>query len=139
MLKVPYSDLPSRYWAILAELPIVRGDPYTERKPNQSRLKELLVLQSGTCALCKSSKPIGGKHDCFYMDHCHKTLHVRGMMCSTCNLKLGRFEREWQTWEEDVADMRAASGYYVVKDPQLAKWLVSAIRYVERFEFNRLK
>jgi Recombination endonuclease VII len=80
-----------------------------------------------------------GKHDCFYMDHCHETLRVRGMMCANCNLRLGRFEREWQTWEEDVADMRAASSYYVVKDPQLAKWLASAIRYVERFEFNRLK
>jgi Recombination endonuclease VII len=50
--------------------------------------------QQGLCAVCfkfldinaqlKSSKP--------YVDHCHTTKKVRGLLCHKCNLGLGHFE-----------------------------------------------
>lgn len=41
--------------------------------------------QAGVCAICKQVP--GGKG--FYIDHCHKTGQVRGLLCFTCNMALG--------------------------------------------------
>lgn len=44
------------------------------------------LLASAECAIC-------GKKDCsLVVDHCHKTSMVRGILCSECNLGLGKFK-----------------------------------------------
>lgn len=51
----------------------------------------LLEKQSGCCAICK--KPQNDLHyDYLYIDHSHKTGKVRGLLCASCNARLGWFE-----------------------------------------------
>lgn len=42
--------------------------------------------QHGRCAICRK-KPKGRLH----VDHCHKRLFVRGLLCAQCNHGLGLF------------------------------------------------
>lgn len=39
--------------------------------------------QQGKCGICKESKKL-------FVDHCHKTRKVRGLLCSKCNLIIGQ-------------------------------------------------
>jgi hypothetical protein len=50
----------------------------------------MLVQQEHKCKICKTPDA-GGKHKKFYVDHCHKTGKVRGLLCTGCNLALGGF------------------------------------------------
>ena len=50
----------------------------------------MLVAQDGGCAICKVKD--NGTYEYFSVDHCHKTLKVRGLLCTNCNNGLGRFK-----------------------------------------------
>lgn len=52
---------------------------------------QILQSQNGVCAICNEFNPRRGAK---YMpvDHCHNTLQVRGILCTTCNAKLGWYE-----------------------------------------------
>jgi len=47
-----------------------------------------LAEQAGRCACCGSEEP-GGRWGTFAVDHDHKTLEVRGLLCFRCNRLLG--------------------------------------------------
>lgn len=49
----------------------------------------LLEIQNNTCAIC--NKP-PTKHKRLAVDHCHKEGHVRGLLCTSCNVGLGNFK-----------------------------------------------
>lgn len=53
----------------------------------------LLTDQNFGCAICKGShsnnKRTSGK---LFVDHCHTTGRVRGLLCSRCNHALGQFD-----------------------------------------------
>jgi hypothetical protein len=51
---------------------------------------DLLVRQNGKCAICAVKKP-GGRTKMFFIDHCHNTGSVRGLLCMRCNTGLGLF------------------------------------------------
>lgn len=51
---------------------------------------EMLALQNNSCAICSAKKP-GGRTKLFFIDHCHKTGNVRGLLCMRCNTGLGLF------------------------------------------------
>jgi hypothetical protein len=51
----------------------------------------MLAAQGGRCAVCGSDKP-GGRWARFAVDHCHKTGKVRGLLCTHCNVLVGRHE-----------------------------------------------
>lgn len=59
--------------------------------------KQMLKLQNGVCAICEIDQDCGTikgkliKKD-FAVDHCHKTLEIRGLLCTKCNLGLGYFK-----------------------------------------------
>ena len=57
---------------------------------------QMLRLQGNTCGICGSANPGKGKKH-FSVDHCHRFNVVRGLICSPCNLALGRFgdDPEW--------------------------------------------
>lgn len=51
--------------------------------------KELLENQKGRCAICGDAPVKGGRR--FSIDHDHKTLEIRGILCHRCNVGLGQF------------------------------------------------
>jgi len=63
----------------------------------------LLKKQGGHCAICPS--PIGNsKHISLFVDHCHKTKAVRGLLCHNCNAILGHAK-------DDPSILRVAADY----------------------------
>ena len=60
----------------------------------RKRYDELLALQRGVCALCGNPPKEGGRR--LNIDHDHKTLELRGLLCHVCNRMLGeRGSPEW--------------------------------------------
>lgn len=52
---------------------------------------EQLELQGGGCAICRTDiESNGGRR--LAVDHCHNSGRVRGILCSECNLGLGKFK-----------------------------------------------
>lgn len=49
--------------------------------------KKILVKQGGKCAICRK---IPTKK--LFIDHCHKSKKVRGLLCHHCNTGLGMFK-----------------------------------------------
>ena len=47
--------------------------------------------QRGCCAICKS-RISSSRTQKLYVDHCHQTLRVRGLLCGNCNNGLGQFK-----------------------------------------------
>jgi hypothetical protein len=45
----------------------------------------LYTKQGGQCKIC------GDAHDLLYVDHCHTTNDIRGLLCQPCNSGLGMF------------------------------------------------
>ena len=57
----------------------------------------MLDEQGGGCAICSKKVPCVRKHkytavEAFFVDHCHATGKVRGLLCNACNRALGYFE-----------------------------------------------
>ena len=50
---------------------------------------ELLEKQDYVCAIC--GRTAAGNKTSLFVDHCHKTGKVRGLLCLDCNTSLGRF------------------------------------------------
>ncbi len=55
----------------------------------------MLVEQGGRCACCGEpfSGPTKDGKRSVCVDHCHKTGRVRGLLCSGCNVAIGKFEK----------------------------------------------
>ena len=55
----------------------------------------LLEAQDNKCAICGTTKP--GKtrqnNGFLFVDHCHETGEIRGLLCRLCNLMLGWYEK----------------------------------------------
>jgi len=62
--------------------------------------KRIETAQGGVCAICQKKSP--GR--ALAVDHCHTTGNVRGLLCSDCNLALGKFC-------DDTIIMRRAIAY----------------------------
>jgi hypothetical protein len=48
----------------------------------------MLDTQGGRCGICGVSEP-GGRYDIWFVDHCHNSLEVRGLLCHSCNSMIG--------------------------------------------------
>lgn len=65
---------------------------------------ELIYLdQGGVCAICASSDG-GGAWGVLVVDHCHRSGHVRSLLCHNCNTALGLMG-------DDAKRLRAAADY----------------------------
>lgn len=56
--------------------------------------------QDGLCAICKKTN--GNKH--LFIDHCHTTNKVRGLLCSNCNRAIGLLY-------DDIKSLKRAINY----------------------------
>lgn len=54
--------------------------------PYRQLYAEMFERQSGNCGICRKlmMRPV--------LDHCHKTMVVRGLLCQNCNIGLGQFK-----------------------------------------------
>lgn len=53
---------------------------------------DLWAKQDGKCAICNQGMTDGGQSGASaHLDHDHVTGEVRGLLCSQCNLGLGKF------------------------------------------------
>lgn len=53
--------------------------------------KSLAEKQNGCCKICGTKKP-SVREKYFHVDHCHSTGKIRGLLCSDCNMGLGKFK-----------------------------------------------
>lgn len=51
---------------------------------------DMLSAQGGTCGICRKWPPHSRCRNLF-VDHCHRTGRVRGLLCNRCNLALAKF------------------------------------------------
>ncbi|MFJ4974170.1 endonuclease VII domain-containing protein [Streptomyces coeruleorubidus] len=72
-------------------------------KITPEQYSQLLEAQGGVCAIC-GRPPEERKR--LAVDHCHSTHVVRALLCTACNLTVGRYER----YHEAVAAYLAAYG-----------------------------
>lgn len=60
--------------------------------------EQMLALQGGRCKICKDTP--SGRWARLVVDHDHSDGHVRGLLCTSCNLKLGWMESHQPNIEE---------------------------------------
>ena len=77
---------------------------YRLRKYNltKTQYEKLLKLQNELCAICGAPEP-GGKGG-WHIDHCHISGMIRGLLCLSCNIILGKAK-------DDVAVLGSAIDY----------------------------
>lgn len=56
----------------------------------------MLAAQGGGCALCHKLLELMSRDT--HVDHCHKTKRVRGVLCFTCNRRVGVIEKAGDDW-----------------------------------------
>lgn len=71
-------------------------------KMTSEKFESHLRLQGGKCGICKADN--NGKRKRMFLDHDHKTLKFRGLLCSKCNSGLGFFG-------DDIMILRSAIAY----------------------------
>jgi hypothetical protein len=67
---------------------------------------EMLDEQEGKCAICKSDSPNSERIESgkLFIDHCHETKKVRGLLCAKCNFGIGYLN-------DDVSLLQSAIEY----------------------------
>ncbi len=64
---------------------VIVGSRYPDCRRCKRILRVLLTdQQSGLCRMCK--QPLAGNRS---LDHCHRTMRIRGVLCNSCNMGLG--------------------------------------------------
>lgn len=65
----------------------------------------MLEKQGGVCAICRKAPPAQRR---LAVDHDHVTGVVRGLLCTSCNLGLGKFMESLELLRRAVAYLQAA-------------------------------
>ena len=75
---------------------------------------EFVEAQDGKCAICR--RPIKDRPR---LDHCHATGFIRGVLCNSCNIKLGWYEKR----RAEIESYLARAGEYAayLATPRRAK------------------
>ncbi len=55
---------------------------------SQKEYEKMLSAQGGVCAICGRED----KKKALSVDHCHTTGDVRGLLCTSCNLSIGKLD-----------------------------------------------
>ena len=68
----------------------------------------MLLRQGGRCAICLSVETGDKRGSRFHVDHCHSTGSVRGLLCSSCNLGLGKFRDSTESLKRAIEYLESA-------------------------------
>lgn len=87
------------------------------------QFQAILAAQGNVCAVCRKDKKV------FCLDHNHKTLKVRGVVCLNCNLRVIGGARDQdhllinaaEYVTNNPADLVFPGGLYVEKNPPKKK------------------
>lgn len=73
---------------------------------SSAEYEQMLVAQSGLCAICREPETYVGRHGTpkLAVDHDHQTGVVRGLLCWNCNVTIGKMG-------DDPKLLRAAADY----------------------------
>lgn len=71
---------------------------------------EMLDLQNGGCAICKTPPRDGRRLD---IDHCHDTGVIRGLLCNRCNQALGLLSSDVSRLVTAIEYLSKDGGYVV--------------------------
>ncbi|WMX18936.1 hypothetical protein [Escherichia phage vB_EcoP_PAS59] len=68
----------------------------------------LFEKQEGLCAICgqPETATLKGVVKRLAVDHCHEGLHIRGLLCSSCNTGLGLFKDSPENLENAIKYLR---------------------------------
>lgn len=61
-----------------------------------------LVEQHCKCKICGRQHDTSKKRGRLYVDHCHDSLRVRGLLCSACNSAIGYFNHDISIMEKAI-------------------------------------
>jgi hypothetical protein len=77
-------------YTALPEVKVAMRESYLKRKYgiSISDYQQMLARQNGCCAVC-SRQASAEAHGVLRIDHDHKTMTVRGLLCHSCNVALG--------------------------------------------------
>lgn len=71
----------------------VRRATYRQLGLDPDLCMRTLDAHNGRCDCCKTTDPKGGRrgrdHRGWNIDHCHRTMRIRGVLCSNCNRGIG--------------------------------------------------
>ena len=81
---------------------LLGGNKYLRPKDKNTLREHLLIEQEYKCKICLKDLT-NEKNTNRHTDHSHKTKLVRGILCATCNITLGKIERngfgiDWLIW-----------------------------------------
>lgn len=87
------------------------------------KFEAILEAQGNVCAVCKLADKV------FCLDHNHKTLKVRGVICLNCNLRVigGARDQDWKLVNAAIyvtnnpADLVFPNGLFLEKNPPKKK------------------
>lgn len=60
--------------------------------------REMLKRQKGKCAICRKPPDPVADRGRLCVDHDHEDGTIRGLLCHTCNRKLGEFEKNYDRY-----------------------------------------
>lgn len=63
---------------------------------------KMLEEQNNGCKICSKQHNKAVKRGRLYVDHCHMTGKVRGLLCGACNSALGYFDDDTDTMEKAI-------------------------------------
>lgn len=73
-----------------------------------TQFNSLLEAQGGVCAICGKINTCGIR---LFVDHCHKTNKVRGLLCRKCNILLGHFRDQPEAILNEIKLLHNTVGY----------------------------
>lgn len=68
----------------------------------ESDYNDFLKKQNNVCAICKESAEKIKKSEYLFVDHCHDSNKVRGLLCDTCNNGIGLFKDDVELLENAI-------------------------------------
>ena len=66
-----------------------RSDLFKKFGINADQYNAMLLEQNNVCAICQQDDPCDRL---LAVDHCHTSKRVRGLLCTNCNMALGKFQ-----------------------------------------------
>ena len=94
-----------------------------------------LEKQGGGCGICGSVSNKGGIGKNLCVDHDHDSGEIRGILCASCNLGIGKFNDDVETVKQAVVYLESARTGHILSEKRLKTHITASKarnRWVER-------